>query len=402
MSLLVLTPRYVPLYSGGALQEHRALRAIASHGVPVQVLTLAWPGLPARETIDAVAVRRIGSPSRPGRLRFALACVAAVVRGPQRHRVVVAMAESTFLIASKRHLNRLGCPTVLRLSLEGADDPEAIRSQRFGAFKLRLVSAAREIICLTPALAESCRRSGVPEERIRLLPNAVDLGVHRSPSVAARAAARRRLSIPPRFRVAVFLGALTERKGILDLLDAWGAAGREAAESLLLLCGPASIEENPSVDPAYLERVRQRIDRDDLRGRVRIAGLLDQPGVLDHLRASDIYVSMSRAEGLPNAVLEAMAMGVPVLVTARRGSLDGVLSHGEQGWLVEPGSPSRYLQLLNSAIADPDRLRAMGAAARRRIEDRFSLDAKIEAYRELLARLGAFRNAVSAATTGQE
>jgi glycosyltransferase involved in cell wall biosynthesis len=284
---------------------------------------------------------------------------------------------------------RMGSPAFLRLSLDTSDDPVSIRKQSMGSLKLRLARSAREFICLTPALAERCREVGIPQERIRLIPNAVDLLTFRLPNDSEKSETRARLSVPEGWKVAIFLGGLVERKGILELIDVWEKVGRTHPRSLLMLCGPSVPGPVGSISHSYLEKIRKRIDTHGLRGRVRLTGRLSESEVRDHLWSADVYVTMSRAEGLANSILEAMAVGLPVLTLSKPGDLDGVITDGRDGWLVDPGAVPVFLRTLEEALGNPDRLARMGAAARKRIEESFSLDAKIEAYRALLIKHGA-------------
>lgn len=390
MSLLVLSRRYGPVYSGAAAQEHRVWRALAAQGLSVEVLTLGWPGLGTRESIDSISIRRTGSASRWGRLRYTLACVRKVVAGPRRQRVVLAMSGGWGPWLGIWLAGRLGSRTLWRISLDGSDDPLSIERQQLGWLKLRLVRSAGCVICLTPALVERCLAAGLPREHCHLVPNAVDVETFRPADAEHKARVRERLSIPAAWPVAVFAGALNERKRILELLQSWEELGVEMPESLLLLCGPSTKEEAPSVDEAYVAGIRSRCEGDGLRGRVRLTGRLDEESLRAHFRAADVYVSMSRAEGLPNAVLEAMAAGLPVVTVAAPGGLEGVIEDGRQGCLVTPGSEASLGAKLCALLGDPGRVRRMGGQARLHMENHFSLGAKIETYRALMTKLGAF------------
>jgi glycosyltransferase involved in cell wall biosynthesis len=80
------------------------------------------------------------------------------------------------------------------------------------------------------------------------------------------------------------------------------------------------------------------------------------------LRSADLFLFCSRTEGLPNAVLEAMAAGVPVVCTDVPGCRD-LIRHGETGWLVRPGDPAAIARGLKMALTDEPSSRRMGRAA---------------------------------------
>jgi glycosyltransferase involved in cell wall biosynthesis len=80
----------------------------------------------------------------------------------------------------------------------------------------------------------------------------------------------------------------------------------------------------------------------------------------------------SRGEGLSQALLEAMALGLPVVASRAGGNAD-LVSHGEDGWLVPPRDSSAFAGALSRLLGDPDLRRRLGARARRTARERFSL-----------------------------
>jgi sugar transferase (PEP-CTERM/EpsH1 system associated) len=105
----------------------------------------------------------------------------------------------------------------------------------------------------------------------------------------------------------------------------------------------------------------------------------DVPAIL---RGLDVFVLPSRAEGISNTILEAMATGLPVIATAVGGNVELVVD-GECGALVPPSDPDAMAAAMAGYLADGDRLRAHGAAARRRAESRYGIDTMLRNYQQL-------------------
>ena len=119
-----------------------------------------------------------------------------------------------------------------------------------------------------------------------------------------------------------------------------------------------------------------------LRDHVRWLGRRDDvPGLL---KSADVLVLASHWEGMPNAVLEAMAARRAVVGTAVEGTEDLVVP-GQTGWLVPPRDPAALARALDEAADDPERCRRYGEAGRLRVEREFSLDATVAAYERLWA-----------------
>jgi glycosyltransferase involved in cell wall biosynthesis len=153
------------------------------------------------------------------------------------------------------------------------------------------------------------------------------------------------------------VGNWVARKGILQLLDAVGQL--PAGLARLHLVG----DDRP--DPRYAARVRRRLARSDISGRVECHGRLGREEVADMYRDADVFILPSVREPYGTVYGEAMAAGLPV-VGWRAGNLPYLADHGREGLLVEPGDVRGLASALRT-LAEDDELRTrLGAAARRR------------------------------------
>jgi glycosyltransferase involved in cell wall biosynthesis len=133
-----------------------------------------------------------------------------------------------------------------------------------------------------------------------------------------------------------------------------------------------------------------------LEGRVSAPGVARGASLDRYLAQAEVFCLPSYYEGLPMAVLEAMAAGLPVVVS-RVGSIPDVVRDGLDGYLFEPGDVPVLAERLSRLLRDPERARAMGAAARARVAERFSLERAEERVRAVYEDLGvAPRNRVPA------
>src|SRR5262249_52403895 len=157
------------------------------------------------------------------------------------------------------------------------------------------------------------------------------------------------------------------QKGLPDLLEAAERVivGRPGWHLALAGDGP---------DRAWL--LHQLAGRPPLRDRVHWLGPRDDVPSL--LKSADILVLASLWEGMPNAVLEAMAARRPVVATAVEGTEDLVI-RGQTGWLVPARDPTALSQALVEAATNPQRCRLYGEAARLRVEREFLIDGTVAA-----------------------
>lgn len=215
---------------------------------------------------------------------------------------------------------------------------------------------------------------GLDPGRITVIPNGVEVGP--VPDGAARAIARERLGLPPEATVIGTVLARMDRQKGVDVLLAAAArlpALRRGAAILVVIGG------RPDEGVALGRATPLGLD-----GAVRFLGPREDAVAL--LPGLDIFVLSSRAEGLPNAVLEAMAAARPVVATAVGGTPE-VVVHGETGLLAPSEDPAALAAALQELLDDPARAAAMGVAGRRRVEDRFTVERMVEATQELYAGL---------------
>lgn len=193
-----------------------------------------------------------------------------------------------------------------------------------------------------------------------------------SPAVH-RTALRRRLQIPPKSYVVLYVGDLICEKGVLDLIKAWEEVHRSSPDSLLFLLGKGPLSA---------------VIRGESPG-IYLCGPKRHEEVSLWMQASDMLVLASYSEGLPTVVVEAMACGLPVVATNVGGTPEAVV-HGETGFLVAPKDHRELASRIVLLARNPDLCKTMGDAARKRIEMVFPWEnyvaGAMEVYRTAIER----------------
>jgi glycosyltransferase involved in cell wall biosynthesis len=166
------------------------------------------------------------------------------------------------------------------------------------------------------------------------------------------------------------------------------------AAAVLLAAMPRVLERVPRCHLLILGGGEQERALHAMVRRLGLAHALELPGVLPRnevarrLATVDVFCLPSTYEGLPLAILEAMSLGLPVVATAVSGNPDAV-EHGVTGLLVPPESATAIADALIELLTDGPRMQQMGAAARRRVEDRFAIGHVLDQHLDLLTRLTA-------------
>jgi glycosyltransferase involved in cell wall biosynthesis len=212
---------------------------------------------------------------------------------------------------------------------------------------------------------------GVPRARLEVIHNGIPLPPEPPAGERAqvRADARVRLGVPRDLALVVAVGNLYPVKDHATLLRA-----------LALLPGARVAIAGRGDQEEPLRRLAAELA---LADRVHLLGLRDDVETV--FAAGDVFVQPSLSEGLPLAVLEAMAHGLPV-VASRVGGIPEAVVDGESGFLVPSGDPRALAAALARVLDAGDRGAALGAAARARAVAEFSVERMAERYRELYLR----------------
>lgn len=207
---------------------------------------------------------------------------------------------------------------------------------------------------------------GAAPARIVVIPNGATYSTQASPE--DRAEFRRELRLPANRRLIGGVGRLTRQKGF-DLLIA--ALARLPSHDVDLILAGVGEEE---------VRLRAQAQELGVRDRVYFAGY--RRDIARLLRSLDLYVHPARFEGMPNALLEAMAAGCPIVAT----SVDGnrtLIQNGVHGWLVPPDNADALASAIQMALSNPLAWQ-VGSAAQRRVRDQFSVSAMLDTWEAVM------------------
>ncbi len=275
-------------------------------------------------------------------------------------------------------------PVIIKMTMVGEDDAMSIRQGPRGWLAFRLFSTASHYIAITETFRKSCEAAGLPVSKVSLIPNGVDIARFCPVSEPERQALRTRLGIPADKIVLAYAGLVRPEKGIDFLLDAASKLHGQHSSAMLVLMGPVE-PWLPAEERRYADRMLERI-KGELRGIVQFVGNVSN--VHEFFQASDIFVSASHREGFPNVLLEAMATGLPPVVIEIPGVHAGILRDGTDGVVVPQRDVQAFVRELERLVDQPERRRAIGAAARRKAKEHYSVDRVttdyLHLYRELV------------------
>lgn len=224
----------------------------------------------------------------------------------------------------------------------------------------------------TPLQQDHAAWIGIDPRRIQVCANGIEIPTLTDAATQQkRRAMRARLGIADEVRVAINVGRFSAEKGQQTIVDINARLQRDYGNRLVwLLCG----------DGPLLEPMRVGAEQAGMTN-IRFIGRTNQ--VVDYLCASDVFVMPSDFEGMPNAMMEAMACGLPCVSTDRSGAID-VARHGSEAFFYRVGDLTSMEQHVRYLVDHPAEAAAMGQRARARLRE-FSVERSVERFEEILA-----------------
>lgn len=241
--------------------------------------------------------------------------------------------------------------------------------------KKKLLQKADEFVATTKELEEDFLSNGVEPEKIVRIPNGVNTAIYHPVSLEDKLTIRQKLSIPINKVIVMYVGRLERLKGVTLLLKIWPRVVNNCPEAHLYLVGPGGDCEDELKESAH----SQGISRD-----VTFTGGVGN--VHEYLKAADIFTSASEYEAFGISVIEALACGLPVVVT-RVGGMKETVKNNEHGFTISPNHLSNFYESLVTLIRDGSLRERMGQASRVWVEQMFSIESVADKYFDLFKSL---------------
>lgn len=371
MKILLVSSLFFPVQGGAENQALLLCRMFRKLGDSILVLTQQ---LDEAETtvpdLDGIPIFRELPGSRWGRFRgiwYFISALLFFVRRRDDYDVI--HCQQTYIHTWSAHIagRILNKPVVSRVACTGLNgDLERLFDVRLSRILGGCLRKIDQYVVLNRDGVAELRAIGVPAERIELIPNGVQAPMDDTFSPVSECLQGLRI---------LFVGRVERVKGIFDLVSAISLLPPGILSQLTVL--------GSGVKQSELE---QRIVDLGIDGLVRLEGQSDDVG--SFMNRADLLVLPSYSEGMSNTVLEASAVGLPVLGTRIPG-IEELVVPGETGWLVEPGDVKGIAAMITSIAAmSLQERRSVGLKAKEKILENYSIERAADRYRQLYQRLG--------------
>jgi len=296
-----------------------------------------------------------------------------------RYELVHAHGYPPFYFLSLAVLRLLNKPNLQKISMVGIDDPLGLFVGRLGPLRRWAHQNISVIIAPSQKARQLCEQAPSPwNSRVLKIPNGVDTDRFHPATNKEKHALREEFGLSSTQLIALFVGIVSSRKGVDDLLRAWAETVQAVPESHLLLAGPLVYQ------PAFVVDVKKLADELGIASRVSFLGEREDVDVL--MRCADVFCLASKNEGMPNVLLEASSSGLPIVAYDSAGVADIVVD-GETGFRVPIGSVVALAEAISRILSDAELRHRMSERARDRACRSFSIASVANRYYTLYQNL---------------
>jgi glycosyltransferase involved in cell wall biosynthesis len=223
---------------------------------------------------------------------------------------------------------------------------------------IHLARHAAHTTVLNPDIKAAFAKRGIPDARLSVIPNGVDIDRFATVSVDDRNRVRERYDLVPDHPIVFFVGTVMPRKGVAELVEALNLVVHEYGHNQVqvMLAGDTEL------DPSYCDAVEQSVSAYDLDANISMSGFVPEDDLPALYALADVFVVPSLEEGFGMTAIEALAAGTPVVAT-RTGDLPRLIDDGEHGRLVTPGNRRELASALDGMLSREAKRSRMGDQA---------------------------------------
>jgi len=366
--IIMLISNFYPVLAGAEQQALNLSKGLQANNIPVSVLTRAVQGEKHFEIVAGIPVYRNIRVIDRGKLfgmTYILTTLYHLFKLRKTYNIIHChIADGLGHVAALIMAFLFNKKVIVKIALSGPEsDFQRMKASRINRICLKLLHHVDRIVTICSWSKQEAAAEGFPDTRIAFIPNGVD--IHQFYPSASGTDKPNRIT---------FIGRLTPQKGIDVLLRAFAAISRNLPNLQLDIIG-----EGPQK-----ETLIKNVKTLGITDKVVFHGTLAQPETL--LAAAAVFVLPSRSEGLSNALLEAMACGLPVIATAVGGNLD-LIENGQNGLLVEQDNPDQLAEAIERVLSDREFSDKLGKAARQTIVSGYSMEQVTSKYIALYRKL---------------
>lgn len=380
---------YAPYWGGAESQMTQLASRLSESGCEITVLTRRWDkNLPRRDSAFGFPVFRVGM---PGRSIWATASYILELF------IFALKKRKTFDVIHTHGAAALGAVGRVMAFLSGRKNVAKVSSslripqlqkKPWGSIVLKIFSRSAAITGLSEQIRQQLLEIGTPPDRIKKLYNGVDTERFKPLNREEKERLRERFHFGPDDLIFLYTGRLVEGKGLEDIITIWPDVLHIHPTAQLILVGSGKCGGEGYRKDSVEEEIKKTVS-DKKLPHIFFAGAQEHPEL--YYQIADIFIFLSRSEGVSNVLLEAMASGLCIIASDIRGNRE-LITDRQNGILVPVGDLQKLCQTITRCVSNVAIRATLAQAAALLVKNRydFTIISKnyIAVYQKLLKEKG--------------
>jgi len=375
MKILHIIERFYPIIGGTEMQALQLIQKLKARGVNIEVLTRnIGSSLSSSEVVKGIFVSRVGPIGLSGglnKVKFAWNVYKFVKKN-----------DSDILhVHSIYSLFGISCILTGKKVIGKITNSIGTREQNKLAkiLKCFILKKINKIVAVSNQTKLEMEKIGFSNSQLFFIPNGVDIDQFKRLNNFEKTILRKKLNLPLTKLIATFSGRLVKQKGLDVLLKAINEVIKEFPDFHLIISGAGELQDNSEENV-----LKQFVSENNLGTSVTFIG--NVYNWVDYLNASDFFFFPSRWEGLPNALLEAAACGLPIIASNIGGNVD-IIKDSYNGLLFESENSKELAEKIIYLIKNKNLQQELGDNARKTVIKNFSFEFITKKYLEIYSSL---------------
>jgi len=382
--VLMVTGVYHPEVSGAANQCRQLVNTLKEKAIFEVLTTTRDPNLPSRCQIDGVDVSRV-----------------LLERSSVRHYCKAALKFMAFFLSRRKHfqivhLHGFSLKSVLIVILSkifhkkiiikmtslGHDEPVAMMQR--GYLLNYFFSRADVYVGMTPRIQELYYQSKLPSNRLKQVPNGVDTDRFSPVTDQEKVKLRNQLGLPENIKLILFVGHFSREKCPDLLLTAWKRHVAETSPDSGIVFVGSTNPDHYEVDAELVSDIQQ-LAKPYINKNIFFIERAHE--IEKYYKTADMFILPSLREGLPNSLLEAMACGLPVIVSKLNGISDWIVKDGINGCIVPSSNMEKLGKAIIRILVNKTDAYKFGLNGRIKVVENFSIDEVTKRYEKVYSQV---------------
>ena len=376
--VFLITKYFYPVTTGAGNRYRNIAPYLRKNELALSVLTLKYFGTKDYEKIDGIPIYRFGINYKLKDRSYFLEKKIFGIALRQKPKAVIFLHHSYRAFYLILILRLFGIHCIKNITMMPTKKKKSLKNYFINLLSYSVFS---KIYCLNQSMKDRLIENKVRSSNIVVFPNGVDNKKFCPVTInSEKTNLRRKLDLPLNTKIILYVGFFIERKGVDLLLDAWNNISQSIDASLVLV-GSMNLE-GQDLDSLFKIKLKKKIKENESK-KLIIRDYSD--GIEEYYQASDMFIFLSRNEGMPNVLLEAMSCGLPTLITPFEG-LSKEFGIKDKHYFLTEYSVEKISKSIKSILKN-DQSQLIGSYAHNLIQKKLNNDVCIKKLSKFLNNL---------------